>query len=59
MLPFPWDSEKFLEGAGTIKKNRCWVGVGGVSERSAGRAHLNVMEGLVLWCKDNSTCALK
>lgn len=28
--------EKFLEGAGTIKKNRCWVGVGGVSERSAG-----------------------
>lgn len=41
MLPFPWIPEKFLEGAGTIKKNRCWVGVGGVSERSAGRAHLN------------------
>ena len=59
MLPFPWDSVKFLEGTGTIKKNRCWVGVAGVSERSAGQASLNVMEGFVLWCKDNSTCALK
>ena len=36
MLLLPWDFVKFLKGAGTIEKNRCWVGVGGVSKRSAG-----------------------
>lgn len=44
MLPLPWDSVKLPEVAGTIK-NRCWVGVGGVSESLQGRAPLNGMEG--------------
>lgn len=59
MLPLPWHFMKFLKGAGTIKKNRCWVGVGGVSKRSAEWAPLNGMEGFVFLCKDNSTLALK
>lgn len=59
MLPFPWHLMKFVEGAGAIKKSRCWVGVGGVRARSAGQAPLIRIEGLVLLCKDSSTRALK
>lgn len=35
MLSFPWDSVKLLQVAGTVQKGRCWVGVGGMRERSA------------------------